>query len=250
MRYLLLLFIFSCPALTQAQATDGVDGNPSTLGAVNELIASRSQYGSRAKGNVKSYEQVQAEYAELDGSPFLYGKELVVDLVDAEGNILENKTILYDLYNHEIAVKKEDGSIIVLDQLYYKGFYYTNENGEEERFLRTHPTNKDFCLVLYQSGDLKVCKELMISITKDNTYVPGQGTKKAKFTKSQNYFVVKGKDVNFAKLRKEALFALLPPAYRKQVPAIKRSLRIKKMISKEKDYIRVFKAMKDPNRVR
>jgi len=232
--------------LLEAQATDGVDGNPSTLGAVNNLIASRAQYGERAVGSAKSYEQVQAEYAELDGSPFLYGKELLVDLVDSEDNIYENTTILYDLYNHEIVVKKDDGSLIVLDQLYYKGFYYTNENGEEERFIRAHPTKKDFCQVLYQSRDIKVCKEISINITKDDTYVPGQGTKKAKFTKTHDYFVVNKKEVSFAKLRKEALFELLPIAYRKQIPGIKKSLRIKKPISKEKDYIKVFKALKTP----
>ncbi len=232
MKNLLLLLVLGFSSLfTFSQSP----APPMQFGSNDGLISSNHRFDSKAPKGEISYEEALAEYEKIQGSPFLHGGYITVDLTTAKDSILKSVTILYDLYNQEIVAKPKKGGTIILDQLYYKGFIYNNK-GIEEIYLRVHPADLKFYKVLFQNEDFIFCKADKISISDDTRYIPGQDSKSKKFVSQTRYYIYNGKKVNEVILKNELLVNHLPNKYKSKVQRIKRKLNIKKL-KKEKDYL-------------
>lgn len=234
MKKLPFLFIFGfyttfCFSQTPAQQASG--------GGNDGLIGTNQRYNSiMPKGEI-SYDEALGEYKNINGSPFLHGGEITVDLILNNDSIVKSINILYDLYNHELITKINYEKVIILDQLYYTGFIYDNK-GKEETYLRLLASEFKFTynLVLFQNEDFIFCKSNRINLIEDARHVPGKDSKDKRFVSQTKYYISKGKEVNEVHLKKEELINHLPNKYKGKVNSLKRKLGIKKL-KKEKDYL-------------
>lgn len=242
------ILFFSTLIFTAAHGANGQSGGtlstPRVSAANNGLISSNTRYGSAAGKQEISYETALVQYESIGGSPFLHGGEIVVDFITARDSLLKAVRIRYDNYNQEIIVHQEDGTTMVLDQRYYKGFVYSHE-GAVEHYARLRPNDPTFYQVLFAREDFVFCKKDKTTVIADTRYVPGQENKSQKFFHNTEYFVLRGSTLAPVSLAKEGLVDLLPPAYQTQVPQVKEQLKIRRL-SKEDDYIRVLQAIAGP----
>jgi hypothetical protein len=240
--------LLSVLLLTAVQSVPGQSGGtlatPRVSAANNGLISSNTRYGSTAGNQEISYETALLQYESIGGSPFLHGGEIVVDFITASDSLLKDVRIRYDSYNQEIIVHREDGTTMVLDQRYYKGFLYQQE-GTVEHYARLRPNDPMFYQVLFAAADFVFCKKDKTTVIADTRYVPGQENKSQKFFHDTEYFVLRGSTLTPVSLAKEGLIDFLPPAYQTQVPRIKEQLKIRRL-SKERDYITVLQEIAAP----
>ena len=237
----LLLFIALALFSTNSQS-QGSSGTPSSSGGIvnNGLISSNNRYSSITPKGEISYEDALAEYKTIDGSPFLHGGELTVDLITHKDSIHKDVTILYDLYNHEIIVKQKKGEDLILNQAYYNGFTYNNK-GTIETYKKVHPTDPKYYRILFQNKDFAFCKELRVKILEETRHIPGRDLNKKKFAVNKKHLIIQGKMANYTKIKNDGLIKFLPRKYRSQVADLKQKLGLKKL-RKEADYITLMEA--------
>src|SRR5690606_5890044 len=66
------------------------------------LISSKERFGSIYNNGMVGYDDILQEYGSIEGSPFLHGGEIIVDLVFYTDSIIKDLPIRYDLYNNEV----------------------------------------------------------------------------------------------------------------------------------------------------
>lgn len=202
------------------------------------LVPSKTRYGLTTSG-ANSYEEALENYKELNGSPFLHGEEMIVDLVLHNDSLLEQVPMLYDVYNNELVARTKKGEIVILDKAYYKGFN-REVDGVKIQYRRVNPQNPlVFYRVLYQNEDFVFCSQVKVVINDNKQYAPGQESLKKEFSKKRSHFLISNRKAKKVKLRKGALLTNLPEKYQLQVNDLKKKLKIKKL-NKEKDYVRLM----------
>lgn len=236
MKYTILLI-----TLLASTICIGQSGSASGQAFNSGLISTNNRYGSIHNKGFISYEEVMKEYENIDGSPYLYGQEIIVDFISQADSLVKNVPILYDLYNNEIIAKKKDGSTIVLDQKYYKGFIYKNE-GREETYLRAKADDLTFYHILFRTQDFVFYKTNKVRLEKDDRRVPGVETPTQKFVQKAKYFILQNGKTQPVKLRNGEAMSYFPKKYSAQIIRLKKKFKIKK-IRKEKDYIKIINAL-------
>jgi hypothetical protein len=235
--FTLFLFLFSIPtAIAQNKPVP-----LSSPAHISGLLSDSNRYPSKHSKGYISYEEVLLEYEDFDGSPFLHGKEITVDLIQSDGEIFTGVTILYDLYNFEIIVKMPSKENVILDKAYYTGFSYHN-NGQVEHYERVFDGQIKYFKVLYKNEDFSFLSNQKIRITDGGTYVPGNELPKRKFMGFMSHYIVTKKTIDEVSLKNEKLINYLPPKYKSQISRIKKKLKLKKL-KKEADYISVMNAL-------
>ena len=242
--FFFILAFATCCFSQNAGATLGAGGAVPNLGQSNGLISGNHRFES-IPGNLEiTYQEALLEYAKIKGSPFLHGGEITVDIISHEDSIYKNVTILYDMYNNEVMVKRKKGDDIILNQAYYKGFTYNNK-GTIETYKRVHPTDSRYYQILFENKDFSFCKEIKTSVDDYTTHIPSDTGLKKTFVHRKKHLIVHRKTVLYGKLKNGGMVPKLPFKYRKLVPKLKKELKIKR-ISKEKDYIRLMEAFPEP----
>lgn len=217
----------------------GLQALPAGVNTNNGLMSSNSRYGSINGKGVVSYEEALKEYEEIDDSPFLHGGDIVVDIISNKDSVFHDVIIKYDIYGEELIVIGEDGTTMILDQRYYKGFVYDNE-GEKEFYLRLQPRELRYYQVLFKDNDFIFCKKIKTTIVAETRHVPGQDIKPKKFNHNADYYVMHNTALIGVRLKKGTAVEYFPSSYRQQVPRVKNELKIKRL-NKEEDYIRVLR---------
>jgi hypothetical protein len=231
-----LLLLFFTTAFAQEQKAPPL----SSPAHISGLISSDNRYPSKQSKGYISYEEVLQEYEDFDGSPFLHGKEITVDLLKSDGTVLPGVRILYDLYNFEVIVKETSKEDVILDKTYYTGFSYNN-NGQVELYERVFEGQVKYFKVLYKNEDFSFLSNQKIRITDGGTYIPGNELPKRKFQAINSHYIVTKKTIDEVSLKNEKLINYLPAKYKSKVSSIKKKLKIKKL-KKEEDYLRVMGA--------
>lgn len=241
---LILLFIgFNTLMLLGQSRVNSPIGTPSIGTGSDKLVSSKTRYGLNA-GGANSYEEALAGYEELNGSPFLYGKEIMVDIVLHNDSLLEQVPLLYDVFNNELIIQTKKEETLILDKAYYKGFNY-KADGIEEQYRRVNPQKPFiFYKVLYRNDDFIFCAQAKATIRENDQIVPGQESLKKEFVRRKSHFIISNRKANKAKLRKGALITHLPEKYQLQVNDLKKKLKLKKL-NKEKDYVRLMEEFKE-----
>lgn len=203
-----------------------------------EFVSSKIRYGI-GESSSNTYEEALAGYKKLEGSPFLQGEEITVDLVLHNDSLLEQVPMLYDIYNNEMIAKTKKGESVVLDKAYYKGFNYRMD-GVEVEYRRVNPKEPFvFYKVLYRNEDFIFCSQTKVVINDNKQFVPGQESLKKEFVKKKSHFLIANRKAKKMKLRKGGLITSLPEKYQLQVDDLRKKLKIKKL-NKEKDYVRLM----------
>ena len=247
MKYILLFISLLSTSLCVSQS-GGATRSSSIQGYNTGLIATSDRYGSTQHKGYISYEEVIKEYQEIGGSPYLYGKEIVVDIISKSDSLIYNVPIKYDLYNNEVIAKTAEGKTIILDQDYYKGFIYKNGD-QKETFLRLKGKDDTFYIILFKTDNFVFYKTNNTRIVKTERHIPGVESIQKKFAHTFDYYIMDKNGTKPVKLRKEEAMQYFPKEYRDQIPAIKKELKIKK-IRKEKDYIKVINEFKIPKTIK
>lgn len=244
MKYIYLFIILLSTTITFGQSGGQTAGASAQIQNPNTgLISSSNRFGSIHNKGFISYDEVIKEYKSIGGSPYLYKGEIKVDMIFINDSILANIPVRYDLYNDEIITKKEDGSNMVLDQSYYKGFIYNND-GKKEVFMRLEADNYTFHRVLFMTEDFIFYKTHQVKLVKNERHVPGLDAASQSFVLYPKYFVMKKGASRQVRLRNGEAMSYFPLEYSVQVPKLKRKLKIKKL-RKEEDYVRVIAAFEN-----
>jgi len=243
--FLLISLLISTICFGQTGASGS--GGATAPGYNNGLISTNNRYNSSNSKGYISYEEVVQEYSGIDDSPYLHGGEITVDIISLTDSVFKNVLIKYDLYNNEVVVKKKDGSTIVLDQKFYKGFIY-KKNKKEERYMRLKANDNTFYRVFFRTNDFAFYKHHKTRIEKVSRHVPGLEIKPQKFVQIKEYFVLRDQASLSVKLAHGEPISYFPKDYAKQVPAIKKKLKIKKL-RKEKQYIKIIEAFSEPEKL-
>jgi hypothetical protein len=231
----LLITLFACSTCIGQSG----GGAPSHVPSYNNgLTSTYDRYNSIHNKGLVDYEVILKEYENIDGSPYLHGGEILVDLIIYNDSIIKDVPIKYDLHYNEVIAKKEDGSTIVIDQNFFKGFVYNN-NGNKESYFRLRVSDNTFYRVLFRMDDFVFYKNIKTRIEKVDHHVPGLDTKQQKFVQRQEYFVMQRQFVHPVKLRKEEAITYFPKEYADQIPTLKKELKIKKL-NKEEDYLKII----------
>lgn len=246
MKYRFLLISLFTSSICFGQSGGGAPSHVTSYN--NGLNSTYDRYSSSHNKGFVDYEQILQEYKNIEGSPYLYGGEIIVDLIIYTDSVIKNVPIRYDLYNNEVIVKKEDGSTIVIDQNFFKGFIYKND-GQEETYSRLKANDNTFYQVLFRADEFVFYKTNKTKIEKVDRHVPGLDSKQQKFVQRPEYFVMQRQFVHPVKLRNEEVMTYFPKEYTAQVAKLKKKLKIKKL-NKEKDYIKIISAFEDPEDIK
>lgn len=244
MKYrVLFIFLFALSnCIGQSQG-----GAPSHIPSYNNgLNSTYDRYNTIHNKGLIDYEDILKEYENIDGSPFLHGGEIIVDLIIYNDSLIKDVPIKYDLHNNEVIAKKEDGSTIVIEQNFFKGFVYNN-NGEDEFYSRLRVGDNTFYRVFFRINEFVFYKNIQTRIEKVDHHVPGIDSKQQKFVQRPEYFVMQRQYVHPVKLRKEEPMTYFPKEYADQIPTLKKELKIKKL-NKEEDYLKIINAFNDPEK--
>lgn len=223
----------------------GFSAPPAVGFANNGLISSNTRYGSKMGRQEMTYEDALIEYQKMEGSPFLGNGEITVDLVYYTDSILKGIDILYDLYNEEMIVRKEDESTIILDPMYYRSFSFKTKSGKTETYKRVNTNDfLKFYHILFENEDFTFCSEWVVSVIKNTRHVPGQDIPESKFFKRKKYFIITDDKTYKVKLANGAAIENLPVEYQKKVPALMKRIKLKKL-KNEKHYLTLMNAFKE-----
>jgi len=105
----------------------------------------------------------QNQFFNTDGNQFFLSSEFSAGSVEVDGYNFNNVKIKYDLYNDELLIQKDDGTIIQLNKeminsftipYYEKTFRFVNFDNEPEGYVA------GYCQLLYD-GDIKIYVKIL-----------------------------------------------------------------------------------------
>jgi hypothetical protein len=178
------------------------------------------------------------DYSNIEGSPFWFDDELVAQVVQNNGDKINNVPILFDQYRHEILAKTKEKGIILLDEaLYHK--IVINRGVEKDIFTKAHPAYpNDFFMILYEDDSFIVFKGLEVQLNESASSYVGINDKIREFRRKTKYFLQTDGDILELNFKKKKFF----DSFSKEETQIMKTFAKKEKIKmkSESDYLQMI----------
>ena len=160
------------------------------------------------KPGKKLYLNQLNDYSNIDGSPFWFKEELIAQVVQMNGDRINNVPILFDQFKREILAKSKNGQIILLEEAMYNEITITR-GISKDIFRKVHPTYPHrFYQVLFEDEDknLTVFKDIDVQLNESASSYVGINDKIREFRRRTNYYIRTPQEIKKVAFKKKKFY--------------------------------------------
>ena len=193
------------------------------------------------KPGKKLYLNQLNDYSNIDGSPFWFDDELLSQVVQINGDRINNVPILFDQFKREILAKSDNGQIILLDESMYHEIAIIR-GLTKEIFQKVHPSfPSNFYQVLYANDDMILFKDIAVKLNESASSYVGLNDKIREFRRKTSYFIRNNGTVKEIPFKKKKFYGAFTKVESDRMKKYAKQKGIK--LKKEDDFISLVKSL-------
>lgn len=173
------------------------------------FLSSISLQGQTSVLSTQSQSIDADRYKDIKGTPYLFNEWVIADIIDADGNKIENVKVNYNGFDHGLEVMKND-RITILDEKFYPQIIIKDHGLKKNvdghiilvPYQRNSTTQGMYVQEIYSSENVSLYKKFRVAKKETESNTPGKILVMKRFNKYTEYILKHGTE--YVAIKKKA----------------------------------------------